>query len=78
MFKFSTEEELKQFIAENVFTSTRSSKYLGITRQGFAKQVAYGRIKPISERLFWKKDLDLYRATVKKGRPRKVQPETKA
>lgn len=78
MFKFADETELKAFIADNVFTSTRASKYLGITRQGFDKQVTAGRIKPISERLFWRGDLDYYRATVKKGRPRKKVEEAPA
>lgn len=77
MLRFESEEELKAFIADNVFSSTRSSKYLGITRQGFDKQVVAGKIKPISERLFWKEDLDYYKSHAKKGRPRKVVVEEK-
>lgn len=72
MLQFESEEELREFIAENVFSSTRSSKYLGITRQGFDKQVVAGKIKPISERLFLRADLDYYKSHVKKGRPRKT------
>lgn len=71
MYNFRDENALKDFIGENVFTSTQASVYLGITRQGFDKQVTAGRIQPITGRLFWKGDLDHYRATVKRGRPRK-------
>lgn len=69
---FKNDSELKAFIAEEVFTGPEAQEYLGITKQGFDKQVKLGRIVPIKGRLFWRADLDLYRSSVKVGRPRKT------
>ena len=68
---FDNDGELKTFIAEEVLTGPESQEYLGITKQGFDKQVKLRRIVPIKGRLFWRADLDEYRLSVKVGRPRK-------
>lgn len=69
---FNDDNELKAFIVAEVLTGPEAQEYLGITKQGFDKQVKLGRIVPIKGRLFWRADLDEYRANVKVGRPRKT------
>lgn len=73
-YHFDSDEELKEFISKEVMTNSEASAYLGISRQGFAKQFKKNRIMAIREGLFLKKDLDYYSNNLKKsGRPKKQE-----
>ena len=76
-YHFDTVEELKEFISREVMTNSEASAYLGISRQGFAKQLKKNRIIAIREGLYLKKDLDYYSNNLKKtGRPKKQEEYT--
>lgn len=72
-FQFKSKTELRNFISENVLTSSESAEYLGITRSTFASLVKRQMLIPIKDaggtRLFMRGDLDSRKETARSGRP---------
>lgn len=65
MYQFNSEEELRQFIAENVMTTSDVLEYLDISRAGLKYLIDEGKITPFKDqraiRLFFRSDIEGFR-----------------
>lgn len=61
MFQFNTEDELRNFIQDNVITTTEAIQILGCSRQYINKLVSENKLIPIKKisnvTLFFKSDV---------------------
>lgn len=62
MFQFSTKEELRGFIKNEIMTTSQVLEYLGITRQTLGSLVKRGKLQSVYEekavRLFLRSDVE--------------------
>ncbi|MFR4538284.1 MAG: helix-turn-helix domain-containing protein [Anaerotignaceae bacterium] len=62
MFQFNTEDELRNFIKDNVITTTEAIQILGCSRQYINKLVSEKKLIPIKKvsnvTLFFKSDVE--------------------
>ena len=60
-YEFNSNEELKQFIAENVITTMEAAEILECSRQNIDRLVSIGKLVPIKQtqrdKLFFKADI---------------------
>jgi len=77
MYQFKDNEELRQFIADNVLGSSEATDFLGIGRSRLSTMIKDGKITPIKklpkDSLFLKSDLELKKKELGKLR-KKYRP----
>jgi len=60
-YEFESEDELKQFITENIITTMEASEILDCSRQNIDKLVQRGKLTPVKQtlrdKLFLKDDI---------------------
>ena len=76
-YQFETKEALRQFIIDEILTTSEALEYMGLTRQGLNALVQRNKLQPIKEekavKLFFKSDLTERKQTAKPGRPPKAK-----
>lgn len=62
MYVFDTEEKLKDFIRENILTSSEVVEFLGISRARMSTMIKTGKLEPVKkmakDSLFLKSDIE--------------------
>lgn len=77
MYRFDDEEELKQFIADHILSSSEATEFLGISRARLSTMIKEEKLKPIKklpkDSLFLKSDLEEKKKELKELR-KKYRP----